>query len=606
MAEVVSSHQERTIPEYELIRQHQIMTEDRLRAIIKAREVYQYKLSRSSKTLRDYGSYVIFEKKLYEMVKAIEVSRNQQFPGLKAAMASRIVRLYKEAIRAYPDEHRLWDAYLKFCKTNFPSEVPLAFERLIQKRGDKPKIWNSAAMYFHEQGNNMEKVKSLFFRGLQRHPDSELLFTSFFRVLLSETAGMPKDLQAASLERVIAIYNTAKKKICNIQFLVNLIRQCEEEPHAGFSKPLQKLIINDMMLLYPREEAVWDILARRVLAGDPIDNFPDSSAEMVVDIESELPASGEDNKENSRELKQMAMKPKPTLKARIDECFKVYQDAVTILKTPLMWSLFIRCMMQLNNDLTTQPVLKRKKLAAAFRGAHEADCMSEEHYHAYITLLIESKSNKEFTVEMMKAACKRFPSLKLWEQYLAYHVMENNRQKVEEVFREGTKLLGVNSFPLWKLTIQYFMTCYDDKGLKFQQIMREACEFDSPQFMVFRPQYLEWSVLNQQFLTTRSLYEELRALSPPCLELHHKMARLESQALKPDIEKIRYCYENSLIDFGKNRTDVWIEYIKFERDHGDPKQMALLAERAKNTLLPLFVDNFITEHCLLTVGGTIN
>ncbi|XP_055842246.1 U3 small nucleolar RNA-associated protein 6 homolog isoform X2 [Episyrphus balteatus] len=597
MAEIVSHNQERSIPEYELIRKHQIMTEERLRVIIKTRESYQYKLSRSGRTLRDYGAFIIFEKKLVEMVKAIEVSRKQQFPGLKAAMANRIVRLYKEGIRFYPNEARLFDAYLKFCKSNFPSEVPNAFEMLIQKRGDKPKVWNNAAMWFHEQGNNMEQVKGIFFRALQRHPDSELLFTSFFRVLLSETAEMPKDLQLASLERVMSIYNAAKKKICNIKFLVNLIKQCQEEQHVEFTKPLQELILNDMLLLYPREEDVWDILARRVLAGEPIDNFLDQAAAngFASEIRNNDAMDTKDMKDD------LTTTPKPTLKARIEGCFKVYQTAIAILKTPAIWSLLIRCMIELNNDLTTQPVLKRKKLATAFRGAHDANCMSEEHYHAYITLLLESNSDKDFTMQIMVEATTRFTSLKLWEQRLGYHIMQNDKVKVYEVFRQATELLGVNSFPIWKLTIQFFMLALADKN-KFLQIMREACAIDAPQFLAFRPQFLEWSVVNQPFTATRLLYEELRTLTPPSLELHRKMALLETQRLKPDIEMVRHCYENALFDFGKMHTAVWIEFIKFERDIGEPKRMSALCERAKNTLAPMFVDNFVTEHCLLMVA----
>ncbi|XP_055913455.1 U3 small nucleolar RNA-associated protein 6 homolog [Eupeodes corollae] len=597
MAEVVGIHQERTIPEYELIRKHQIMTEDRLRAIIRTREAYQYKLSKGTKTLRDYGVFVVFEKKLHEMIKSMEISRNQQFPGLRSAMSNRIVRLYKEAIRFYPDEARLWDAYLKFCKNNFPSEVPTAYEKLIQKRGDKPKIWNSAALWFHEQGNNLEKVKSIFFRGLQRHPDSELLFTSFFRVLLSETAALPEEQQAASLGRVIAIYNTAKKKICNVKFLVNLIKQCGEPQHVRFTAPLQKLIVNDMMLLYPREEGVWDVLARRVLAGEPIADFPhDAIIEIGLDEGNTDVVIEKDNNDDAKASK-------PTLKARIDGCFRVYQTAVNIIKTQAMWSYFIKCMLDINSDLSTQAVLKRKKLASAFRGAHDANCMTEEHYYAYISLLVESKSNKDFIIKMMTEATNRYQSMKLWEQRLAFYVMENNRGKVYEIFREATDLLGTNSFPIWKLAIQYFMTCYEEKASKLQQLMREACAFEAPQFLSFRPQFLEWSVVNQPLSSTRSLYEELKTLSPPCLELHQKMALLESQALKPDIEKVRICYENSLFDFGKTRTDVWIDYIKFERDQGEPKRVSSLCERAKITLMPLFVDNFITEHCLLTVGA---
>lgn len=63
--------------------------------------------------------------------------------------------------------------------------------------------------------------------------------------------------------------------------------------------------------------------------------------------------------------------------------------------------------------------------------------------------------------------------------------------------------------------------------------------------------------------------------------------------------RLRKCYENATLQFGKCNTNVWIDYIKFERDHGEPKRMTLIFNKAKNTLAPFLIDDFMAEFTLL-------
>lgn len=67
----------------------------------------------------------------------------------------------------------------------------------------------------------------------------------------------------------------------------------------------------------------------------------------------------------------------------------------------------------------------------------------------------------------------------------------------------------------------------------------------------------------------------------------------------------RMCYEFMACYFGKTEPRVWVEYLTFERDHGETKNIALLTQRALTTLQPQFVPAFEAERALAYVGASI-
>lgn len=50
---------------------------------------------------------------------------------------------------------------------------------------------------------------------------------------------------------------------------------------------------------------------------------------------------------------------------------------------------------------------------------------------------------------------------------------------------------------------------------------------------------------------------------------------------------------------GKTSTDIWYEFMRFERDFGDPKQVGILTTRAHNTLDKSLVSNFLSDQTLV-------
>lgn len=121
----------------------------------------------------------------------------------------------------------------------------------------------------------MQKIKEIFFRALQRHPDSEILNITFFDILLKEaskmspvkTANTASSEQQLGLERALLVYRNSRAKISNSIYYIKLLGRCEEDLYANLTIHIQKEIIDDLMMNFPRDESVWDYLAQRELNG---------------------------------------------------------------------------------------------------------------------------------------------------------------------------------------------------------------------------------------------------------------------------------------------------------------------------------------------------
>lgn len=53
--------------------------------------------------------------------------------------------------------------------------------RMLQIHGDKPKCWHIAATWELEEKNNKHNAQQFLLRGLQLHPESQLLYIDAFK-----------------------------------------------------------------------------------------------------------------------------------------------------------------------------------------------------------------------------------------------------------------------------------------------------------------------------------------------------------------------------------------------------------------------------------------
>lgn len=76
---------------------------------------------------------------------------------------------------------------------------------------------------------------------------------------------------------------------------------------------------------------------------------------------------------------------------------------------------------------------------------------------------------------------------------------------------------------------------------------------------------------------------------------------IELELIQPEIspKHLRKCYEMSMLQFGKSNSSIWIDYMKFEMKHGEPKKVGDIHRRAVKTLEPALTDSFISEYSLI-------
>lgn len=72
--------------------------------------------------------------------------------------------------------------------------------------------------------------------------------------------------------------------------------------------------------------------------------------------------------------------------------------------------------------------------------------------------------------------------------------------------------------------------------------------------------------------------------------------------MKRDPKSERYCMEMLILNFGKVRTDVWLRYMRFERNAGEPKNVSRLYENALATLNPEHLNDFTTMYNFFANG----
>ncbi|XP_011629699.1 U3 small nucleolar RNA-associated protein 6 homolog [Pogonomyrmex barbatus] len=599
MAEFVEKRCQDMIPELEQMERIKLFDKNEIRNIAKKLKEYEYKIQRHTKCKEDYLRYIQY---LMDLLKLIKQRRDkygntQKKSDIDFAITNKINNLYKEAISKFQDDIRFWLAYMKFCKhMRFHSSVTHMLGRMLQIHRDKPKCWHIAACWELEENDNKQSARQYLLRGLQIHPDSQLLYIDAFKLELNDRLTTPpnnaensesqENSSASPMDDVTSempiplktayfIYQQAFEYIKDIKFIIELLDITKEYKDT---EKLQKKIICDMIREYTHEPLMWDTMARRELQG------------LVQPGLSDTPMEVENAKQTS-------------LRDRITSCNEVYQTAVKKIKTEEMWSLYIDCLLKINNDLRSLPNFKRKLLKTALMQAHQAKKLNEKYYLSWIDLLTVDKEHDESArkklKEILREATDALPnSLAVWHMRLSYLLQHDQEKEAYALYPKVTQLLGEKAVPLWKMRIFHARIRSSDEveesfqaALKYPLIARDI-----------KPEWLEWLVLTEGIRAARKAYDSLCLQPPTTLEFHKKMAMLELIQPEVSLKYMRRPYDMAILQFGTNSTSVWLDYIKFEMKHGDPKNVSSLHERAVKMLDHSLISSFIEDYSLIVAN----
>lgn len=451
---------------------------------------------------------------------------------------------------------------------------------MLQVHRDKPKCWHIAARWELEENKNKESAQLFLFRGLQIHPDSQLLYIDAFKLELdtrTEVSNNGEDNSAsttvddkempASLKRAYSVYRNATEQIKDIKFIIELLNITKEYNNT---EALQKKIIWDMIQEYAHEALTWDTMARRELQGLVQPNFTDTPMEL----------------ESSEQT---------SLRDRITSCNKVYQTAVKKIKTEEMWSLYIECLLEINRDQKMLPNFKRKLLKTALVQARQAKKLKEKHYLHWINMLNNKEHDENAFNELLRTATDAIPdSVSLWCERIKYLLQRGQENEADTLLSKATEKLGEKAVPLWRMRILHAQIRSSEEVEKIFEAALKHVEIAKD----IKPIWLEWLLLTKGIHATRKAYENFCRHPSTSLEVHKKMAMLECLQPETSLKHMRLPHEMATQQFGKDNVSIWLDYIKFERNHGEPTKIGSIHTRAVKTLDRNLTSCFLEEYSL--------
>ncbi|KAL7291126.1 hypothetical protein TKK_0015252 [Trichogramma kaykai] len=594
MTELVTENVESVRSLLDQMKNWKILEENELRTITVKMKDNESRLQRHTKNKEDYLRYIYY---LIDIMKLVKQRREkcktkQKKSDIELTIANKINQLYKEALERFSDDIRFWTAYIAFCKSvKFHKCVNKILGRMLGIHQDKPKCWLTAAKWEVQENNDYKTGREYLIKGLHHHPESQMLHSYLYELELSDALSKLKECETVidiaddivtdkvekrlDLKKVILVYEQACKKVKNINFMIELLNLTQVHNHKKM-KDLQMRIIRDLVKGFPHEPAMWDLMARRELNGLAQPSLNENDSVMEVDTTDQ------------------------SLRDRILNCYEVYLTAVKKIKTKEMWSLFLDCLIEINQG-GTLPNFKRKLLKNALNQGHTAGELEEKYYVVWIDLITANTSQDEEgqrkVLEVLQMSIETLPkSIDLWKRYINYLLNIEQKELALEKFNMAVAILGKDAVPLWQLRFLHIqITNPEELPSFFQEGLKSIPEISN----YIKPVYIEWIVLNNDIEKARSVYDQLVLQPFPCLELHKKMASLELLQCNISLQNARKPYEMITLQFGKKSKDVWIEYVKFELKYGDKDRVSNIYERAIQNLEPALVEDFTSEFNLV-------
>ncbi|KAH8276602.1 hypothetical protein KR044_008631 [Drosophila immigrans] len=614
MGEFIAEMQERLLPEYEQMKNFQLFTPDQIRECVRKRERLMLNVTKSQISIADYLDFIVYETQMHATITEKEKVTGMKLRGLKTSIATRIIRMYREMLVKFAHEKRLWNNFIKFSKKSAPQEVAGIYEKMLSYHGRDPETWTSAALWLYEYSRlNVTRAESLLLRGLQRHPSSELINKVFFDILLKEAqqADSKRTLadntiseQDIRLERVMAVYRNSLNHITHWDYFLKLLEACEDYPEMTVD--LQGAIIDDMQTKFSRKPALWDALAKRELRGFHLADLNDYMKAKGSEEPSEKKTRIETDATGDEEQRPRVWKTR-TKKSCIEMCVQIYKSAVQYTATQEMWNLYLETMLSLSRNHKTERSLIQQCLASALQDGHNSKLMHAKHYATLSMILGNNDNGGAACVRILTEALEFDQSLRMHELLMAALIRIDDEPNVHKLFGQVRRTLGAAALPIWQSAISYYRARGDAQSRRrLNDIYTLACKETSPEFVALRCSYLRYLWHEHSPTKARDEYSKLALQPPMSVQLHREMIELlESSKLKdlPTIKSWRMCYEFMATYFGKTEPSVWVDYLTFERDYGETKNISLLCRRARSVLDASLVSVFEEKRALAYIGA---
>lgn len=530
---------------------------------IQIRSSFEHQISANKTEIKTFVNYVKFEVALMCTLKEKGYLKEVAGRQLGTRICNRVRYIYRDGLKRYPNSKPLWSQYIIFAKKKYRESVTEIYRQMLSYHKDKD-VYLEAADFEMEQ-KNFISASRLLIEAIGKHPTcGELSQRQIYNNLKQGQEN--EDARPNALKSALSVYQATSSNFKTVNFFIDALNMVQE---FDFAKPLQDLILSDVMRKHADEELTWNMLAVRHINGffynapETVDISIDSASidPVIISIDENVI----EDVELTKPQEEVQKEPERSLEERLEMGITIYEKAIGTIKTKQMFTFYIDKLLELDNEYKDQMyrVMIRRGLGGAFRKGLDADCLSENHFLMYLRLLSQNfEKNEDQLRKMYETGAKLYPHCtEIYELWMKYYLEKENDEKYTEIFKLALKKNPDNELKYWNFYLMLLMTDPNEHQKVYDGII-EAIKIGSPAVAnYYKPFLIEYITMTRSIQEARNEYVKLAEKATPCLALHTTMADMESRQIKSDMKNWRATHENSVLHFGEKNPDVSINNI---------------------------------------------
>ncbi|XP_026732506.1 U3 small nucleolar RNA-associated protein 6 homolog [Trichoplusia ni] len=565
MAEQVNQRIEGMINELEQMRRTDLYDDEEIKEISIKRKEFEYHIQRRVKQKEDFVQYIAYELALLEDIALRRKKANltEKKKDIEYAIAKRLNKVFKQFIYRFQDDVEIYFEYIKFLDSvGFDYAISGIIGQMLQIHGDKPKVWQLAAIWESKQLDNLENARNFLLKGLQRHPDSEVLYLELFDIELINLAfnADSKEEEEKLVKRADIVWKNGIKNIPNVKFLFKIFNCCLK---YEIKQPFVDEIKNEIWSKRDCKE-VWSYIASKELDGCHWEEI-----EEFVDDENNFPKE-------------------------VNYFIAVYEEALQKFSDASLCTKYIHDLLGVSESVCND----KQKISAvkhAWMYGHGNGLLSNDMYSFGIKLLkLEGETSNDELMEILDSAIKVNPKLlSVWEEKLL--LSKPNEKKMLSVLQEATKGLRANDL----LQLYNVMLDNVESDVTLKNMYQKFLNCENAVLLGIKPKLLQKMYEHNGIKAARELYDEFIRTPPIQIDVHNNMIEIEL-AQKVNVKNIKKYYECAIQHHGADNVDVWMKYLAFETAH-NAQAAPIIYRRAISTLKKELVDEFIKAQTLMKI-----
>lgn len=521
---------EKFIQQYEHIKKLQLLSDNELNHLKRKRAHFEVAI-KSDKDIQPFIEYIKYE--------SILLKKFNQIPDGKALYRSMCVHIrdiFKQAVKRFQHNRKLWSDYIKFTKISFPNSVTSIYQDMLA---------------FHRTDNdfieaaNYEMSKKQFFlaenflvRAINDKKKNALIVALLIECFLkqADVPGTDAEFKERCLKRVTMYFENYVKSTKDVQIYINMLNKIQ---NISLSMGFQNKVIKYLLIKFPSRPEVWNLLADRHLNGLFLEEIIENKNPMTIPF-------------NIRLVHALTIYDKSLEMVSDEHKTQMYDSYLTkLMELDLLNS---------NMDDYSHKCVKYE-FTKTLNSGYDTDCLSERFFIQYLKLCIMDNNKSQEQIEkIISNGSHLYPhSMGLYEIAIKFYFKAQKYDEISSLFKQAIKHNEKDAIALYEFLCHIYLQNSNDKE-RLRKAIMDAIESNNMKLSSrFQEYILEYYAQSNNIKKAREDFTQIlksKNVNSISLKLFTTMIKIENTQLKPDHTIIFNCYERATSMFGRNHADV--------------------------------------------------